>query len=119
MRFLLPEVLAVALLVGSVAYAEAPNSAAISRAKAAVQEELRDPSSAQFRDVRVTGNCNGIKYVTGWLNGKNGYGGYAGFKIFLVRIENNNPVVMQAHGSAYATDAEFHAAAVCNGDAPR
>jgi hypothetical protein len=118
MRFLLPAALAVALLVGSGAYA--PNSAV--PLAAAVQEGLRDPSLAQFRDVRVTGNCNDIKddikYILGWLNGKNGYGGDEGFMIFLVRIENNNAVVMHAYGQAYATDAGLRAAAVCNGLAP-
>jgi hypothetical protein len=114
MRFLLPAALAVALLVGSGAYA--PNSAV--PLAAAVQEGLRDPSLVQFRDVRVTGNCNDIKYILGLLNGKNGYGGDEGFMIFLVRIENNNAVVMHAYGQAYATDAGLRAAAVCNGLAP-
>lgn len=115
MRFLLPAALAVALLVGSGAYA--PNSAV--PLAAAVQEGLRDPSLALFGDVRVIGKCNDIKYILGSLNGKNGYGGDEGFMIFLVRIENNNAVGMHAYGQAYATDAEFRVAAVCSGLAPQ
>ena len=107
MRFLLPSALAVALLVGSGAYAST-----FPLAKAAGQEGLRDPSSAQFRDA-LTGICNeDIKYILGWLNGKNGYGGDQGFIIFLVRTEHNTAVVMHAYGQ------EFRAAAVCNGLAP-
>ena len=106
MRFLLPAALAVALLVSSGAYASAVPLAA-------AQEGLRDPSSGRFRDV-LTGNCNDdIKYILGWLNGKNGYGGDEGFMIFLVRIEHNTAVVMHAYGQE-----EFRAAAVCHGLAP-
>lgn len=109
--------LAAGILLTTSAYAEVPNSAAILKSKIAVANGMRDPSSARFRNVRVTGDCDGIKYVTGWANGKNGYGGYAGFTIFLVKIENNAAVVMLSGGHAYATEAEFHTAAVCNGDA--
>jgi hypothetical protein len=112
-------VLAVGLILATSAYAEIPNSAAISKSKSAVANDMRDPLSVQFRDVKVTGNCNGIKYVTGRANGKNGYGGYAGFTIFLVRIEGNRAVVMQSGGNAYASAAQFHTAAVCNGNASR
>jgi hypothetical protein len=106
-------------MLATSAHAEAPDSAAIAKSKAAITNKMRDPSSVQFRDVKVTGNCNGIKYITGWANGKNGYGGYAGFTIFLVRIEDGNAVVMQVAGNAYAADAEFRTAAVCNGDAAK
>jgi hypothetical protein len=88
MRYLLPAALAVALLVGPGA-------------------------SAQFRDV-LTGNCNeDIKYILGWMNGKNGYGGDEGFLIFIVRIEHHSAVVMNAYGQQ-----GFRAAAVCHGLAP-
>lgn len=48
-------------------------------AKKLVAHDLKDPSSAQFRDVKKTG-----KAVCGEVNGKNAYGAYVGFKHFIV-----------------------------------
>lgn len=110
---------AMILMSAGIAYAATPDPSAISKSKSVIANGMRDPSSAQFRDVKVAGRCDGVTYVTGWANGKNGYGGYAGFMIFLIRVENGAPVVMQAYGNAYATDAEFHTAAVCNGNAAK
>ena len=97
--------------------ARVPDTVAISRSKQKLAEGLRDPLSAQFRNVRVTGNCYGVKYVTGSLNAKNGYGGYVGFTVFLVRIEGSATVIMQSSGRTFATDAEFRASALCQGTA--
>lgn len=49
------------------------------QAKKLVADSLRDPASAQFRDVVGHGDA-----VCGEVNGKNGYGAYAGFKHFIV-----------------------------------
>lgn len=51
--------------------------ATIKGAQEAAASQLRDPSSAQFRNVRV----NGI-FVCGEVNGKNGFGAYNGFVRF-------------------------------------
>lgn len=51
--------------------------ATIEGAQKAAAAELRDPSSAQFRNVRTTGY-----FVCGEINGKNGFGAYAGFVRF-------------------------------------
>ena len=51
----------------------------------AVAAELRDPASAQFRDIQ-----QGTTTACGEVNGKNAMGGYAGFKKFAYR----NGVVM-------------------------
>lgn len=48
-------------------------------AKKLVADGLRDPASAQFRDVRMNGEA-----VCGEVNGKNGFGAYAGFRHFVV-----------------------------------
>ncbi|MBR9820731.1 MAG: hypothetical protein GYB51_06995 [Rhodobacteraceae bacterium] len=49
--------------------------------KAGVADLLRDPSSAQIRDVfRV--RLDSTTMVCGQVNGKNAYGGYAGFSTF-------------------------------------
>lgn len=50
--------------------------------KAEIKDSLKDPSSAQFKDVRVVKVKEG-KLVCGQVNGKNSYGGYGGFKYFL------------------------------------
>lgn len=54
---------------------------AMPKAKELVANQLRDPSSAQFRDLRRT--RQGV--VCGEVNGKNGYGGYAGFQRFIAK----------------------------------
>ena len=42
-----------------------------------IADMMRDPLSAQFRNIVATATC-----VTGEVNGKNGFGGYAGFQEF-------------------------------------
>lgn len=49
-------------------------------AKDAAASLLRDPASAQFRNVRTT--PDGV--VCGEINGRNGFGAYAGFTRFVV-----------------------------------
>lgn len=47
--------------------------------RASVNDQLKDPSSTQFRNERIT---NG-GYLCGELNSKNGNGGYVGFKRYI------------------------------------
>lgn len=49
-------------------------------AKEAVSRDLKDPSSAQFRDLK---KCEDGKGVIGEVNAKNSYGAYSGFKGFV------------------------------------
>lgn len=51
-------------------------------AQEAVARDLRDPASAQFRDVKIY-----PKYVCGEVNGKNGVGAYVGFTRFWYNRE--------------------------------
>lgn len=44
----------------------------------AVKEQLRDPTSAQFRNIRK----GQLMYVCGEVNSKNGFGGYGGWVTF-------------------------------------
>lgn len=54
----------------------------LTKAKALVARQLRDPSSAQFRDVE---KCYGHPAMfTGSVNGKNSFGAYTGFESFFV-----------------------------------
>jgi hypothetical protein len=54
---------------------------AVGQAQELVARDLRDPESAQFRDVEHHPE-NGA--VCGQVNGKNAYGGYAGYVDFYV-----------------------------------
>jgi hypothetical protein len=65
-------------LVALMATACGPN--AVERAKDLAARDLRDPGSAQFRDVR-TGDAGSI---CGEINAKNALGAYVGFQRFLV-----------------------------------
>ncbi|MEN3113094.1 hypothetical protein ACFONG_16005 [Uliginosibacterium paludis] len=103
---------AAALLVGC---ASAPTQEEISRAdygqpmsqqeclsisEAAIANQLKDPSSAQFRNeppcytgwvssVPLMGLRAAFGYVQrGEVNGKNSFGGYVGFRPYLVLIKN-------------------------------
>jgi len=70
--------------------------AIIERAKNVVLENLRDPSSAQFKNVRLYGS-----WVCGEVNSKNGFGGYAGYERFSV--DAANPRVVGFGSSATST----------------
>jgi len=60
------------------------DSAQIERAKSIVSRDLKDPSSAQFRDMYATSRGMGDDMVCGEVNAKNSYGGYVGFRKFYV-----------------------------------
>jgi hypothetical protein len=55
----------------------------VADAKKVAANALRDPSSAQFRNVKAVTNDLGAA-VCGEINGKNAFGGYAGFQDFVV-----------------------------------
>lgn len=54
----------------------------IEAAKQTLANTLKDPLSAQFRNVRLVDYAGG-KVVCGEVNAKNSYGGYVGFKRFV------------------------------------
>lgn len=64
---------------------------AISLAKSEVAANLKDPVSAQFRNVKVSKMTDAedghvVAVVCGEINGKNGFGAYAGFHPFFVEL---------------------------------
>nr|WP_286087766.1 hypothetical protein [Enterobacter asburiae] len=64
---------------------------AISLAKSEVSANLKDPASAQFRNVKVSKMTDAedgrvVAVVCGEINGKNGFGAYAGFHPFFVEL---------------------------------
>lgn len=48
----------------------------------AIKAKLRDPESAQFRDVAFHSG-SGTPITCGEVNSKNGFGGYSGFERFI------------------------------------
>lgn len=59
----------------------------IEQAKAAVSKDLKDPSSAQFRNFKIEGG-----QLCGEVNAKNSMGGYAGFQRFKWYISTPDSV---------------------------
>jgi hypothetical protein len=55
-------------------------SALIDAKRAVVTQQLKDPSSTQFRNEHLT---NGV--LCGELNSKNGFGAYVGYKRFVAQ----------------------------------
>lgn len=64
-------------MVGAALLISGCDAGRVSKAKKDAASQLRDPSSAQFRNVKTTPG-----YVCGEINGKNGYGAYSGFVRF-------------------------------------
>ncbi len=48
-----------------------------------VREKLRDPSSAQFRNVYFHRGVTNTPTTCGEVNAKNGFGGYSGYERFI------------------------------------
>lgn len=70
-------------------------------AELAVQQQLRDPASAQFQNevIRRKGD---VASVCGEVNAKNGFGGYTGFTSFAV-VGNLAVVQSPSSGKTFAT----------------
>lgn len=68
-----------ALLLAACQWLPGSDQNKIEAAQARVAEELRDPASAQFRNVRTKDG-----WVCGEVNGSNAYGAHAGFQRFVV-----------------------------------
>jgi hypothetical protein len=68
-----------------------------------VKTLLRDPQSAQFRNIKA----NDKHVFCGEVNSKNGFGGYGGFTKFLGFFkENGKPVVSPIMGDTAHTVCE-------------
>lgn len=55
----------------------------VRKGKEAVQAKLKDPDSAQFKDVIFVQKANEIPVACGEVNSKNSFGAYAGFQHFV------------------------------------
>ena len=69
------------ILLALVATAGCDNRSPLVReAEDAVRSRLRDPDSAEFKDVAI---CDKPNAVSGLVNSKNAYGGPTGFQMFV------------------------------------
>lgn len=48
----------------------------------AVEQKLRDPSSAEYRNEKL-GSYQGVSVICGEVNAKNGFGGMTGFERYV------------------------------------
>lgn len=87
---------AIALLMAS-SQATAEERSEIAAAKEIAARKLKDPSSAQFRDLRIAGTGDKAR-VCGEINGKNSYGGYVGFMKFSVA---GNAAIIEPHDNDF------------------
>lgn len=78
------KLLLVALLAIGAANAQ-DETAVIAEAKSKVSMKMKDPDSAQFRDIVHVAPHGTLKtdLVCGWVNAKNSFGGYVGFRRFV------------------------------------
>ena len=67
------------LLIGSV-YAE--KNKFLNMAQSKVKQEMKDPDSTKFQNLREIKNSVGESVVCGEVNAKNSYGGYVGYHLF-------------------------------------
>jgi hypothetical protein len=75
------------------------------RAKDIVSADLRDPDSAQWRNIRTAKWDNGVTYVCGEVNAKNGFGAYGGFEPFVVDVNAGTVVYNNANRAMLDCDA--------------
>lgn len=82
--------------------------------KADAVARLKDPESAQFRNVRTV---HGI--VCGELNAKNSFGGYVGFEPFYGRVaENGKAEAFSASANPFGSHFEEVLEAACRDRSP-
>lgn len=73
-------------------YLSKADASVVPRAKRAVARELKDPDSAQFKDVGYAFSEKTGNVAYGWVNSKNGLGGYTGFQRF---VANETTVLLE------------------------
>src|SRR6476661_57956 len=65
--------------------AQPTDQAAIQQVRKILRDNMRDSSSAQFRNESVKTQGSDV-WVCGEVNGKNGYGGYTGYISFVIPV---------------------------------
>lgn len=70
-----------------------PPTGAVASVKAAIAHDLKDPSSARFREIVAYRTSAGDTIICGEVNAKNSYGAYAGFEPFYSRFRDGQMLV--------------------------
>ena len=91
-------------------------SAIEAKGKAAVLEQLTDPESANFRDIKVYAGVDyfgtpNVDVVCGQVNSKNRMGGYVGFHPF--RWTSHDGKLLITDGGFAAAELDKYAIATC------
>lgn len=87
--------LALALLLAAPIASSADDPAQFEAAKRAVIARLKDPDSAQFRNLRIGKG----DIVCGEVNARNSYGGMTGFQPFFATAESADIVTGDGDGA--------------------
>lgn len=83
--------LCAALLLSSCQWVPGTKDNDLEKGRRAAAAQLRDPGSAQFRNVVAVDHKPGsemVRAVCGEINGKNAHGAYAGFAAFVANPQN-------------------------------
>lgn len=134
MKFFAPVVVVTLLATGCERQPDA-SKLAIGRAKTAVSNAMRDPESAQFKNLRTRLRPAGKGQVlgptaAGWVvcgeaNGKNAFGGYVGYRAFrysdpLLPKRDNTPFVTIQEPDDDEPDLwDAHQSVECDGADPK
>jgi hypothetical protein len=84
------------------------------QAQQRVRDGLRDPGSAQFRNLRVVGQTPYERAVCGEVNAKNAFGAMTGFQGFVALVRSNGErrnitrVLRQEMGGEFAVEWRVH-----------
>ncbi len=83
--------------------AAAGNSDLFARAKKAAAYDLKDPGSAQFRNIRISALPT---IVCGEINGKNSYGAFTGFNLFTYDDKKGKAEIIYPDNKFYDHEVE-------------
>lgn len=81
------------------------NSEERDRAISVVRDALKDPDSANFKDLYKVGREGEEPTICGQVNAKNSYGGYIGFKSFYITPEGKLYIGVKDEFDAVMQDA--------------
>lgn len=79
----------------------------ISIVKNGVAQELKDPTSPIFGNMKATKSKENVITVCGFVNGKNSYGAYTGKKPFIGALTNNSFFLVGIGGTDIHTTATY------------
>jgi hypothetical protein len=82
-------------VVGVTACSPDPDQTLINRAEQSVKQQLNDPDSAEFSEIKIVGPSP-IETVCGRVNAKNLFGGYVGYRRFYFYASTGASVIESA-----------------------